>query len=421
VRPSVDATRRWRCDACHREHLRLAAAQLTAGGASPAHTYLGLGTGCAACHADEHRGQFAGRDCAACHGQRAWTPAAGFDHARSAYPLTGRHAGVVCAQCHPEARDAATAPPRRATYRRYVKLDFRECSSCHKDPHAGRFGAGCAKCHATEGWRPARVVDFDHERTRYPLRGRHRAAACESCHRAGRAYKGLARERCTDCHADAHVGQLRARDDGGRCESCHDVQGFTPARFGLEEHARTAYALEGAHLAVACDACHRRVAAATIGRAPAAALAARRPGPVTRLRFASTRCALAGAHARVDCERCHTRADAGTPRAHTRYQGLALTCQGCHADPHQRQLTRAEAASPCERCHTPSDWRPTKFDHARDARYALDGAHVRLPCAACHKRESAPGGATLVRWRPLPSACKDCHGAPRRGAREGIS
>lgn len=462
-----------RCDTCHRERVRLAAAQLAAGGAVPARTYLGLGTSCAACHADEHRGQFAGRDCTVCHGQQAWKPAAGFDHATSAFPLTGRHAGVSCAKCHADARDPSAKAPLKPAYRRYVKLEFRECASCHRDPHAGRFGGTCAKCHSVEGWRPARVADFDHERTDYPLRGRHRAAACASCHRAGRAYKGLAHARCADCHADEHLGQLGARADGGRCESCHDVQGFTPARFGPEEHARTPYALLGAHLAVACDACHRRVAPGTLARAAAAggaALVARKPGPVARFRFASTRCTdchkdahageldrhvraggceachrvegwrqasfdhartrftLSGAHARVACQRCHTQVDAGTPRARVRYQGLALACEGCHEDPHQGQLTRAALPSqsggppsPCERCHTSRDWRPSKFDHGRDARYALDGAHVRLACEVCHKREGVPGGATLVRYRPLPTACKDCHGAPRRGAGEGIS
>ena len=81
-------------------------------------------------------------------------------------------------------------------------------------------------------------------------------------------------DRCTDCHKDPHPGPPARVAEAGRCERCHDVNGFRPARFGLEEHAKTGYPLAGAHLAVACDACHR----------PAAAGAAeRRAGPALRL------------------------------------------------------------------------------------------------------------------------------------------
>ena len=447
---------RLRCEDCHRGRQRRSPQQLAAAGAG-AGTFLGLATGCAACHADEHRGQLGARDCTVCHRQESWKPAPGFDHARAAFKLEGRHVGLACDKCHP------TVPEGGKSYRRYVPVAFKECSSCHRDPHAGRLGAACSSCHAVDSWRPQKLAGFDHDRTAYPLRGRHRGLDCSACHRANQGYK-LAHARCLDCHADAHLGQLSARADQGRCEACHDVSGFSPAHFGPEEHGRTRYALVGAHLAVPCDACHKRVSPESLGRLPAAgpALAGRRPGPATRLRFASTRCvdchkdphlgevdkhmrtagceachavdswrqvrfehdktrfALAGAHARLACGKCHERLEAGTPRQRPKLAGLALACEGCHKDPHQGQLTRADLASPCERCHTTTDWKPTRFDHARDSTFALDGAHVRLGCVTCHKAETQ-GGQKLVRYKPLRTACRDCHAGRLAGAREGTS
>ena len=71
------------CDQCHKTR-----------------SFLGAVTECASCHKDEHRGQFAGRACASCHGEQAWKPAPGFDHAKTSWPLTGRHGVVACERCH---------------------------------------------------------------------------------------------------------------------------------------------------------------------------------------------------------------------------------------------------------------------------------------------------------------------------------
>ena len=62
-------------------------------------SWLGLERACASCHEDVHRGQL-GADCRRCHDAQAWTPARGFDHARTAYPLTGAHATLACTSCH---------------------------------------------------------------------------------------------------------------------------------------------------------------------------------------------------------------------------------------------------------------------------------------------------------------------------------
>jgi hypothetical protein len=410
------------CEACHLPKL--------------GDTFLGLRRDCAACHPDVHRGQFARRvdagRCDSCHTQTAWRPASGFDHSKTAYPLTGLHATVACTKCHQAVGGASQA----AEALKFKGIPYQSCASCHQDPHAGRLGTSCASCHTTAGWRKTERKSFDHDRTAYPLRGRHSSVPCDKCHRPGKALR-VAHERCADCHADIHRGQFARRPDGGRCESCHDVQGFSPARYTTDDHQKSSYPLAGAHMAVPCDACHRRDAE----RVMRFRLASKRcadchedPHHGEMERYAkkggceachevgswrsvafdhgATRFALLGRHAKLACGKCHEKLDAGTPRERVRLTGLPLTCTGCHKDPHAAQFADATGAVTCERCHTADSWKSLLFVHDRDSSYRLEGAHARTPCASCHKTEMQ-GGAAFVRYKPLRSDCKDCHGGVR--------
>lgn len=554
--PLQGAHARAACRDCHRpEHV--ADPGLRAAGVDLSRTFLGLSTACTSCHEDEHRGQFADRSCTDCHGIESWRPAPGFDHAETAFPLAGEHAGVACAGCHREARDPASGEtfrrfaglefgacsdchadphrgqfagracsschsvegwdlvrgfdhdrtrfpltgrhrqtacgechPRRRdpetgrTSRRFRGLEFGACSDCHADPHRGRLGDVCSSCHTTAGWGSVDRAAFDHDRTRFPLRGDHARLECGACHGgspsgdvavtiAGRRLSGLteaALDRCATCHADPHAGQLGAHPGG--CAECHTVEGFLPATFGIDEHQATGFPLEGAHLAVPCDACHPKVPRSELSApdSPVEPIAAhrRRPTrggaePTTRFRFASPRCAachadphggevdrwiaaggceschaverwsdvtfdhsvtgfaLGGAHAEASCRSCHGAGAAGESEGRgadrLRFPGLPTTCAGCHGDPHLGQLTETRPASlaalpssACTRCHgsTESWAADLAFDHRRDAAFVLDGAHGRLACAACHRRETA-NGVTFVRYKPLPTACEGCH------------
>jgi hypothetical protein len=91
-----------------------------------------------------------------------------------------------------------------------------------------------------------------------------------------------------------------------------------------------------------------------------------------------------------------------------RFRGLPLTCAaaGCHTDPHGGQFDDRARGSACTTCHTEAHWRPAEFDHQTDSDWPIDGAHRRAACGACHRPES-PGG--VVRFRPLPHRCEDCH------------
>jgi len=426
---------RLECSACHKTR-----------------SFLGAAGECSSCHRDEHRGQFRAA-CSSCHGEQGWRPAAGFDHAKTSWPLSGRHAAVPCDRCH----SARQADPERpgASYRIFRVSSGRECASCHADVHKGRLGSSCVTCHSTAGWKQTRMAgSFDHGRTGYPLTGRHAAVACEACHRPGRPMR-VEHERCSSCHEDAHGGASQQRAELGRCESCHTVQEFRPARFGPDEHAKTAYPLRGAHLAVACDDCHKGAFGAPAGvrRASSAAAAVVR----VPLKLAATRCAdchrdphrgeaaavsaqagcetchrveawqqvgfdhaktrypLSGQHARVACERCHGPAEG---HAALGFKLAASECASCHRDPHGGQFAGPEGRTACERCHATDSLRATRFAHARDSRYALDGAHARLACADCHKPETR-GAISIVRYKPLPVTCAGCHSTRQIAAKGG--
>ncbi len=60
----------------------------------------------------------------------------------------------------------------------------------------------------------------------------------------------------------------------------------------------------------------------------------------------------------------------------------------------------------CARCHDTVDWLAEKFDHDRDSRFSLAGAHAKVACRACHK---APAGEPLTVFRPLATECVACH------------
>lgn len=416
-------------------------------------TFLGLDPSCLSCHRDEHRAQL-GDDCLKCHGFDTWKPAPEFDHSRARFRLTGRHVDVDCAKCHPSERDNRfDGDP---TFNRYVGIDFAQCSACHSDPHQGRLGANCSGCHATTGWSAiAATSNFDHGRTRFPLRGRHADLQCESCHKPGRPFRGMAFQRCMDCHSDFHAGQFAARPDGPDCENCHTESGFSPATFTVEQHQRGDFPLEGAHLAIPCMACH--------AGSPPGTRAGRSMIQVNRFTFAATTCAtchgnphgeglpapvagrdecltchtseswrelefdhaatrfpLEGRHETTDCVSCHPRGDGAAGQVPIDFKAASLECQACHTDIHRGQFITGRrigaevvAANDCSRCHTPATrWEATRFEHNRDARFALEGAHAEVPCASCHRTETLADDISVVRYKPMETSCVSCHGGP---------
>ncbi len=412
-------------------------------------TFLGLDQKCVSCHIDEHRGQLS-NDCLKCHNMEKWKPATAFDHNRTDYPLTGKHVQVDCQKCHKPIQD--NLYPDDRSYLKFTNIRFNQCSACHEDAHNGQFGKECNSCHQTDGWRHIRTANFNHDRTRFPLRGLHRKVACESCHKPGLPRKGLKFAHCMDCHEDFHNGQFADHPSRGDCDECHTVNGFHPSTFTLEQHQKSDFPLEGAHLAIPCIACHQTQQNQRIRRAGRSML------QMNRFVFTSTKChachedphqgevdkfvqeggcefchsveswqavqfdhqqtdfALKGHHRETDCVSCHKPEKTAGNQRIIRFADLSTKCQDCHQDVHHGQfestLTTAGHVliiTDCSRCHTEENWQPDKFDHNRDAAFSLEGAHQSVPCLDCHKKVGT-GDNSYTQFKPLDNRCSSCHG-----------
>ncbi len=454
------------CADCHRASFRVdASATLSPRDGAP--RWVGLQQRCASCHADPHRSSL-GERCTRCHEMSGWQPAAKFDHAATKYPLTGRHAQVECASCHLAPRLHPSTDSSGKLVPVFKPVPAGDCSSCHTDPHQGRLTGRCTSCHVTTSFRSVERSAFAHDRTRFPLAGRHASVACGRCHTGyPRTISRPAFATCATCHTDPHGGRATLAGRVVDCAACHRVQGFASSTFTVAQHAATTFPLRGRHTTVRCGDCHRsrevagarlvadmRPVAATCASCHAnphgTQLAARRdagacetchdvagwrPGTFTLAAHAALRLPLEGRHAEIACAACHgparpgLRAQLNPPLGPARVaiRPPEVTCEACHRNPHGTSLTgRANGAS-CAACHTVKSFRPSTIDVAAHARFtfALEGAHRTVPCGDCHRDLRGPttlrGASTLILARvrdttPLglraPTACAGCHVTP---------
>lgn len=365
------------CQACHEAVATDISRQIGFHGRVPGIS----STQCSACHT-EHKGR--GADIVK-------LDRATFPHSRTDFPLQGAHATVACGDCHATGRKSREAPT--------------SCVDCHRkdEPHEGRLGRDCGSCHEASGWDRVR---FDHAKTSFALSGKHATVACDACH-LGNRYRGTPAQ-CASCHApdDVHAGSR-----GAACGDCHQVSGWTGARY---EHLRiTGFALAGAHAQVDCRGCHK--SASLKDPLPRDCAGCHRSDEPHATRFGN-RCEqchgptawlpatfdhardgefeLRGAHAKIDCDTCHTGVVAR--------QKLGTECSGCHQaqDVHGGRL-----GQDCAQCHGVETWRGRlQFDHDFTA-FPLVGLHVAVPCFACHASAA---------YKDAPQGCIDCHAADDR-------
>jgi hypothetical protein len=405
-------------------------------------TFLGLNTDCLSCHHDEHRGQV-GNKCLTCHIMKGWKPAPNFDHNKTDFRLIGKHMQITCEKCHESIVD--NRYPDDKSFLKFEETQFSRCVDCHRDPHNNRFGHVCTTCHNTGGWDKVNRANFDHNRTNFPLKGRHQFVQCEKCHLPGEPLKSLRYARCMDCHTDFHQGQFAHRTSGGECSECHTVNGFLPSTFTVNQHQKTDFVLKGAHLAIPCIACHKQA----VGRSGRKTIQFKftfkncqnchsdphggdadkfvKTGgceychtsdswKTTTFDHKQTGFSLLGKHAEITCRSCHKPKDLGTSKVHLNLKGLTSVCQDCHKDIHQGQFSRtfmhagsSKRITDCSRCHTPKSWKPENFDHNRDAKFILEGAHKLVPCSGCHIL-TEDNGIKFVKYKPINPACATCHG-----------
>ncbi len=77
-------------------------------------------------------------------------------------------------------------------------------------------------------------------------------------------------------------------------------------------------------------------------------------------------------------------------------------CESCHADVHQSQFKD----NTCSNCHQVASFHQVRFDHQKDSRFPLEGAHQDVKCEKCH---FASGPKRVVVYKPLARTCQSCH------------
>jgi hypothetical protein len=159
---------------------------------------------------------------------------------------------------------------------------------------------------------------------------------------------------CKDCHKDIHQNIIETKYyPEGNCKICHNVATWNDITF---DHSKTEFKLTGAHLKQDCKSCHQ-------------------PNVVNGI-------------------------------AQAKFSGLTMNCSGCHEDKHFKQFEK-KGVTTCTECHDAENWKASKFDHSK-AEFKLDGKHINVPCAKCHKPQQE-GSSFYVKYKLKVFTCESCH------------
>jgi hypothetical protein len=309
----------------------------------------------------------------------------------------------TCADCH----DRSNRRPQSALCldcHKDIAADVREGARFHgRMPNAGN--GECRGCHTEHKGRDADIVhlntaQFDHRLTEFALQGAHASLDCAACHQPNVAWR-KAPATCIGCHKrdDVHASQFRQS-----CGECHGSAAWSGGKF---DHEKTEFKLTGAHVSLACDACHvggryKPTPNSCVGCHATDDEHRGSRGPDCgkchgtkdwkSAKFdhsKETGYALLGAHAEIDCLTCH--------RSGNYKDRIPKDCDGCHRadDSHARRF-----GAQCGDCHGNDEWHPLVYDHTGRHKFALEGAHAKLDCHACHTAQAKD---------KLPEDCEGCH------------
>lgn len=356
---------------------------------------------CVACHKKDdekaHRGKL-GPKCESCHTEKDWNTTK-FDHNKTNFRLLGKHDEVKCDKCHINKK-----------YKGTPKL----CYACHKKDddtnvraHKGKFGQKCETCHIERDWKE---ILFNHDKTKFPLIGKHRTPLkCVSCHR-GDLYLDKLQTTCVSCHKKdddkIHKGKY-----GAKCESCHTARDWKEITF---DHARdTKYPLLGKHKSAKCVSCHQgdlfkdklqttcvschkkddlRIHKGNFGVKCESCHVERDWKEILFDHNKQTKYPLTGKHKVAKCASCHT--------GDIYRDKLQTTCVSCHKKDDEK-IHKGNFGIKCETCHVDRGWKEVLFNHDRDTKYALVGKHKLVKCASCHKGN--------IYTEKLQTTCNSCH------------
>jgi len=218
--------------------------------------YTSTSTACYSCHQADFTGTTnpahvaAGfpTDCSICHSTTNWTTST-FNHATTAFPLTGFHATMQCVQCHTSA----------STYNGSLPT---ACYGCHaadwngttNPNHASAgFPTTCDTCHTTTDWTGA---TFNHNNTPFPLTGAHTTVACNLCH-INNVFAGTPTA-CYSCHQADFTGTTNPNHVTAgwptTCTTCHTTTAWIPATLPASYH--TFFPTNHGNANSVCTTCH---------------------------------------------------------------------------------------------------------------------------------------------------------------------
>ncbi len=246
----------------------------------------------------------------------------------------------------------------------------RLCLACHKDIAIDRQSAKrfhgrqtdaikqeCTHCHTDHKGRDFDIVLLDREIFNHAVTN----------FELRDAHKSVP---CGGCHAQ----NVKFRDAPGRCFDCHKAEDPHKGRLGE-----------------ACDSCHgealwRRVKAFDHDK---------------------TKFPLLGAHRDVACAACHVG---------ERYKGIGMACVDCHRI---QDVHTGRYGAKCESCHEQNKWTTIRFNHDKDTKFPLRGAHAKVKCDTCHTGDLREKLATTCvschrkddrHEAQLGGRCEQCHG-----------
>ncbi|UCH58891.1 MAG: hypothetical protein JSV61_11815 [Anaerolineales bacterium] len=337
--------------------------------------------GCVNCHASKdfdfmqtHSSDF-GFECLLCHdGSDLMSD---FDHQSTVFPLTGRHAQILCSACHSQTKTESQHTNDRENIFQVFRQAPSTCAACHQEPemHAGIFTQSCNVCHSTQAWTPSTLEGkpFDHLT---------QAGFSLTHHQVDYGAQVIT---CKTCHLfNIYAFEIE------QCSTCHE-QGEEKSNF-IHEHQD--------EFGPACLDCH---------------------DGVDRMRGFNheERFPLQGKHAELPCQDCHT---------DRRFENTPSECLDCHAEP---EIHAGYFGLKCQYCHEASSWSPAQLQihnfplshgeqDGSDCTTCHLDTYTEYTCYTCHEHQPAPileshlqAGITA---EALP-ACADCHPGGELGSR----
>ncbi len=316
-------------------------------------------------------------DCKTCHTEHKGRDAdivqlnqTTFNHKLTDFKLEGAHTDVSCKSCHKPDKKYSKAPTT--------------CFDCHgkQEPHKGNLGEQCEDCHSQKTWHDFK---YDHDKTDFPLAGKHKEVSCHSCH-VNEQYEDIPKD-CNSCH---YLNDVHNGNNGTACKDCHSPKKWGESKF---DHQRdTEFSLNGKHKKVSCNACHIDPVADKKpskkcyachknddqhqGRNGKKCQSCHNEKSWQTSRFEhdkETDFPLNGKHKKLTCSACH--------RGDIYKEELSTQCIDCHRGD---DVHKGQEGEDCSQCHQESGWSDkVSFEHDL-TRFPLIGLHATTPCEECH-------------------------------------